>query len=223
MNRRYCSFEPIVVPYTLKRPICWDEQFSRKAPIDVEIGFGMGEVLIRSARQSPDRNHIGIEQHWERIYKTLRAITIEQSLQQGPLCGNIRILKLDARLCFERLFGCRSIDSVVCLFPCPWPKKGHVKHRLFTNAFLRLVNNRLKNGGQLKIVTDYYPYYEWILDQSSKTGFHVETSTALSQYGTKFERKWREEGQEEFFELKLTKKKHLAVPVKKDTILKSYV
>ena len=222
MTKKNCSFKPVVSPYALKKPINWIEQFGRSAPIDVEIGFGMGEVLMRLAQENPGRNYVGIEQHWERIYKTLRAIMLQQSVDFDKL-DNIRILKVDARIVFERLFPPKSIDTIYCLFPCPWPKKSHIKHRLFTNDFLRLLNNRLSRDGMLKIVTDFYPYYEWVLQQSEHTGFNVEPKTIEPRYGTKFERKWLDEGQKKFFELNFIKKRHIVVPVKEDCILKNYV
>lgn len=221
MNKKDCSFEPIISPYALKRPVNWGEQFNRRASIDVEIGFGMGEVLMQAAQRSPERNFIGIEQRWERVYKTLCAITRKQSSDQDTL-KNIRILKIDAHVVFERLVAQKTIDFIYCLFPCPWPKKGHIKHRLFSNGFLRLLNSRLKKGGQIKIVTDFYPYREWILEQAGRTGFQIETKTVSAQYNTKFEKKWKEEGQEKFFELGFLKKRHINVPHKKDTPLKSY-
>jgi len=221
MNKKYCSFEPIISPHVLKRPINWDEQFNRCASIEVEIGFGMGEVLMQMARRSPDRNFIGIEQHWERIHKTLLAITREQDNDQNVF-KNIRILKTDARVVFERLIAQKTIDSIYCLFPCPWPKKGHIKHRLFSNNFLRLLNSRLKKNGTLKIITDFYPYHQWILEQIDHTGFQIEIRAVASQYNTKFEKKWKEEGQEKFFELNFFKKRHINVSHKKDSPLKSY-
>jgi len=221
MKSKYCSFKPLISPHSLKKPINWGEQFSRRAPLNVEIGFGMGEVLTRVAEASPEKNFVGIEQHWERVCKTLRVMTKQRSIAPGGP-ENIRILKVDARVVFERLFASKSVDTVYCLFPCPWPKKGHIKHRLFSNDFLRLLNNRLKKGGTLKIVTDYYPYFEWVLGQVKRAGFQAQTKTTQPQYDTKFERKWREEGQEEFFELNLHKKRHIEVPLKKDVALKSY-
>lgn len=221
MTRKYCSFQPVVMPYMLGKPVNWSEQFEHPAPLHVEIGFGMGEVLMRMAQGDPDKNFLGIEQHWERIYKTLRAITRARLTDPGAL-RNIRILKIDARVVFERLFAPEGIDAIYCLFPCPWPKKGHVKHRLFTREFLKLLNNRLKKGGGLKIVTDYYPYYEWVLGQSARTGFKIETGTVAPVYDTKFERKWAGEGQKEFFQLNFIKKRHIVVPALEEHVLKSY-
>lgn len=221
MKSDHCSLRPLVSPYDLKRPIEWREQFNRLAPTDVEIGFGMGETLLRMAHEAPERDFIGIEQQWERICKTLRVMTRTQAAAPG-IFANVRILKVDARVAFERLFAPQSIDTVHCLFPCPWPKKRHVRHRLFNTGFLRLINNRLKENGMVRIVTDFYPYFEWVLDQSRRTGFRVETETVRPRYGTKFERKWRDEGQEEFFKLDFFKDKHVEAPVKKDVALESY-
>ena len=210
-------FKPLVAYHNVGHPADWDMQFDRKAPLDVEIGFGMGEFLVRSAKNSPERNIIGFEQIWERVVKTLKRIRREAGLLE-----NIRILRMDVRVSLERLFGQRSIDNVYCLFPCPWPKKGHIKHRLFSTEFLKLVNSRLKAKGNLKIVTDFYPYYEWVLEQSKETGFKVTENTVQPQYDTKFERKWMEAGQEEFYEINMHKVRHVDVPVRKDVKLRSY-
>lgn len=212
MTVKIRSLKPIVPFYQLKRPIQWTQIFSQRSPLDVEIGFGMGEVLLREAANNPDRNYIGIEQHWERICKTLKKINVD----------NIRIIQEDVRAAFKRLFDSQSIDFVFCLFPCPWPKKGHVKHRLFSNQFLKLINSRLKKNGELKIVTDFYPYFEWVLEQGEGAGFRISTEKIEPQFGTKFERKWQKEGQDKFFEINMQKIKHIEMDVEEDVELKIY-
>ncbi len=212
-------FSAIIPYYQIQRPVSWQEQFGRRAPLEVEIGSGLGEFLIRSALAYPRRDYVGIELNWERICKTLKGITAQH--QPGGL-KNIRLLKIDARVALERLFLPQSIDRVHCLFPCPWPKKGHVKHRLFSNAFLKLMNSRLKREGQVKIVTDFLPYREWILGEMEGSGFEAAARTIEARYDTKFERKWQNEGQKEFYELDLTKTESIAVPVREDTPLQAY-
>jgi tRNA (guanine-N7-)-methyltransferase len=217
MKSKYYSLKPFISPYTLDKPVDWGRPFNRSAPLDVEIGFGMGEMLRRMAEQSPERNFIGIEQHWERVCKTLRTMVGREDLY-----ARVRILKVDARVAFERLIAPESVDNIYCFFPCPWPKKSHIKYRLFSNGSLRLFNNRLKGAGTIKIVTDFHPYIEWVLAQAQETGFQGEVKTVRPRYDTKFERKWRDEGQEEFFELSFRKEKHIEVPVEEDIHLKSY-
>lgn len=214
------SLSPLVDFYSTDKPIQWDKIFHRQAPLQVEIGFGMGEVLLRKAQESPEINFIGIEYNWERIYKTIKSIDrINRSKAQ---LNNIRILRLNAWAAFERLFQEQSVQHIYSLFPCPWPKKSHIKHRLFSREFLQLLNNRLHAGGTLQIVTDYFPYFEWIKEQNDPIYFFLQEDGIKPRFGTKFERKWLEEGQEEFFELNLLKNQHIHCRVKEDVELKSY-
>lgn len=223
MNPQGSFFQPLVSCHQIQRPIAWEEQFGRSAALEVEIGFGLGECLLRSAKNNPHCDYVGIEQHWERIHKTLRRIAELQEAGSFPRpLQNIRILKIDARIAFERLFVPRTIDRVCCLFPCPWPKKSHIRHRLFSKEFLKLLNSRLKSNGQVQIVTDFSPYAQWILQQLKGTGFQITQEMITARYDTKFERKWAQGGQEKFFELTLVKKRHVEVPLKEDVLLESY-
>ncbi len=221
MNRRV-SLKPLIeLPLSGPYPFDWTQEFNRQAPLEVEIGFGNGEFLIRRAQENPLINLLGIEQNWERIRKALRSIeTVQRPSSLG--LSNIRIVRLDAHLIFERFLAENSLDYVYCLFPCPWPKRGHIKYRLFSNNFLRLLNNRLKKNGEVKIVTDFYPYVEWISAESKNTGFRLETKIISARYNTKFERKWSGQGQKEFFEINLKKEEHQILPFEKGIPLKSY-
>jgi len=175
------------------------------------------------AQNNPKRNYLGIEQDWERIFKTVRHI--DRLNRQGgakKIIQNVRVIRVDARVAFERLFKNRTVERIYCLFPCPWPKKNHIKHRLFSTDFLKLVNSRLKKNGQVLIVTDHQPYGEWILEQAKQTGFSVKADRVQPQFNTKYERKWREGGQEEFYEICLYKQSHLPVPIKKDVQVQSF-
>lgn len=203
------SLKNFVSQHDVLRPVDWDKIFTSRAPLDLEIGCGNGEFIQKIAGDEQKRNFVGIDQQWERICKTLNKISASD-------LTNVRILLVDVRIALERLFKQRSIENIYCLFPCPWPKKKHIKHRLFSNDFLRLANSRLKDGGTLKIVTDFKPYEEWVLEEVGSSGFSVKTRTVSPQYDTKFERKWVEGGQKKFFEVLLKKNKHINVPVKKD-------
>jgi tRNA (guanine-N7-)-methyltransferase len=212
----------LLSPYHLERPVEWSTRFAVSRPLDVEIGFGLGEYLIRLAQQEPDRNFIGIEQDWQRIHKALRNIErVRRSSAEDTLL-NLRLLHVDAWVAFERLFGIKSIHRIIALFPCPWPKKKHFKHRLFSRDFLKLLNSRLIDGGQVNIVTDDKIFLEWILAETADTGFEAATEVIEPRFDTKFERKWREAGQQEFFAIELKKEKHLTVPVVEDCELKIY-
>lgn len=216
-----CSLQPLIPHYERQRPLDWAHEFSLSQALNVEIGFGVGEFLIRSALESAQQNFIGIEENWERTFKTLKIIDEQKKSQPGDL-ENVRLLHMDAVVAFERLFREKTIDIIYSLFPCPWPKKGHVKNRLFSQKFLCLFNSRLKDSGRLKIVTDFKPYFDWILEEIEGTGFKAAVQTAPAKYDTKFERKWMKAGQHEFYEIELHKINHIAYPTKEDVEVKSY-
>jgi tRNA (guanine-N7-)-methyltransferase len=215
MKAFYISLKPFLNHGALSRPTDWSGVFANDFPLEVEIGFGNGEYLERLSRQNPQVNFVGFEQYCERIHRTLRKLS-----RTG--LDNVRVLRLDARAGFERYFNPRTIARVHCLYPPPWPKKSDAKHRLFTADFLRLVNSRLADGGVLKIVTDHRPYIDWINENIPDTGFSVESKNIRADYGTKFEKKWVEGGQSEFYELLLTKQSHMPVGLKEDSSMQSY-
>lgn len=212
---RYISLQPFVPWREQERPIDWREIFGREGPLEVEIGFGNGEHLVRMAQRYPESNLIGIESSWESTQRALRRLA-----QVG--IPNVRLLQIDARTAFDRLFREKSVDRVYALYPCPWPKERHVKHRLFSKTFLQRVNNRLSPQGRLQIVTDHPLYAEWIVGESKGCGFGVDLQKRPARFGTKYERKWQKVGQEEFFEITLVKQKHLPSPIKEDIPLKTY-
>ncbi|MBF0330385.1 MAG: tRNA (guanosine(46)-N7)-methyltransferase TrmB [Candidatus Omnitrophica bacterium] len=189
--------------------------FGRRAPIEVEIGFGTGEYLVRIARDFPGTNFLGFEQCANRAIKTLRKI------HDGDL-KHVRIMRMDAVWGLRYLFPEKSLSRVHCLFPCPWPKKRHAKHRLFSTQILQLINSRLIDGAQLYIVTDHRPYFEWILEHVPGSGFEIGSDIIPAKFGTKFERKWAEAGQSEFFELTLTKVAHQHGFVPEKVEMKTY-
>jgi tRNA (guanine-N7-)-methyltransferase len=216
MKAFYISLKPFLNHGTLSRPTQWSTVFADKNPLEVEIGFGNGEYLARLSLQNPNINFIGFEQYCERIHRTLRKLS-----RTG--LDNVRVLRLDARAGFERYFNPKTIARVHCLYPPPWPKKSDSKHRLFTTDFLKLINSRLVDGGVLIIVTDHYPYIDWVGQNIQGTGFSVEFKNIPANYGTKFEKKWVAGGQSEFYELLLTKHTHIPVGLKEDSTLQSYL
>lgn len=193
----------------LQRPISWQDIFGRQAPLVVEIGFGDGEYLIASAEKNPDKDFIGVEINGGLIRKALRLIAAKD-------LKNVRLLKVHTTIALEYLFEKNSLSEIYALFPFPWPKKRHHRHRLFNTKFLKLANNRLKARGTFMVTTDYKPYFDWILKQNKDTGFRLKKHQIKPQFHTRFERKWREEGQKRFFQLVFIKKTHKKILAKKE-------
>ena len=201
MKDRYLALGPVVAWKERSRPLDWSAEFGRQARLEVEIGFGNGEYLVRRAASHPDLDLVGIELTWGSLRRALRKLHQEQ-------VSNARLLWEDARVALSFTFAPASIDRVYALFPCPWPKKRHAKNRLFRQEFLRLVNSRLRPEGTLTVVTDHAAYRDQIVEEAPPGGF-VPTVTAIGpEHHTKYERKWQEGGQVEFYRLDLTKTTH---------------
>lgn len=216
MTPFYVSLKPLLDSRRFQDPVNWKEIFGNDNPVELEIGFGNGEYLAKLSEERPEINFVGFEEYCHRIHRTLRKLSRNTS-------QNARIFRMDIRPALNYLFAPNSLQYIHCLYPPPWPKKSDIKHRLFTSDFLKLVNSRLILGGVLKIVTDHYPYMVWIQENIEGTGFSKEFKKIAASYDTKFEKKWVGTGQKEFYELLLTKKDPIDVPVKKEMMLKHYI
>ncbi|WP_246100651.1 tRNA (guanosine(46)-N7)-methyltransferase TrmB [Tepidimonas alkaliphilus] len=145
-----------VLPY---RPHPLDPQavFGRRAPLILEIGFGMGEATAQIARSRPDEDFLGCEVHEPGVGALLKRI--------GELAlTNVRIVQHDAVEVLQHMIAPQQLDGVHIFFPDPWHKKRHHKRRLIQPPFVALLTSRLKPGGYVHCATDWQPYAEQMLE-----------------------------------------------------------
>jgi tRNA (guanine-N7-)-methyltransferase len=144
-----------VLPFT-PSPLDAEAVFGRRAPLAVEIGFGMGQATAQIAAAMPDTDFIGIEVHEAGVGALLRAIG-ERGL------GNVRIVRHDAVEVLRQMIAPGTLAGVHLFFPDPWPKKRHHKRRLVQPAFVDLLASRLAPAGYLHCATDWQDYAEQML------------------------------------------------------------
>lgn len=128
-----------------------DALFGRRARRVAEIGFGNGENLLALAASRPQEDFLGIEVHRPGVGRLLL------QLEERAL-GNVRVLCRDAVEVLEHDLRGASLDEILILFPDPWPKKRHHKRRLIQPPFVTLLAERLRDGGVLRLATDWEPY-----------------------------------------------------------------
>ncbi|MBS0445991.1 MAG: tRNA (guanosine(46)-N7)-methyltransferase TrmB [Proteobacteria bacterium] len=134
-----------------------DAVYGRRAPLVVEIGFGMGDATAEIAAAMPGRDFLGIEVHTPGVGALLKRIGAAK-------LTNVRIVQHDAVEVFEQMLAPASLAGVHVFFPDPWHKKRHHKRRLIRPDFVRLLVSRLSSGGYLHCATDWQPYAEQMLE-----------------------------------------------------------
>ena len=152
----------------------------------LEIGFGNGEHLRDLALRHPDSIIIGAEPFMNGVAALLSAITNESTNEILDEYKNIRIWPDDVRKFFtdsNLLF-----DEIWVLHPDPWPKARHEKRRLLNAEFLKLLGTKLSKNGQIIIGTDHYEYFDWIVNETSKTALYA-SFPELSRIHTRYQEK----------------------------------
>jgi tRNA (guanine-N7-)-methyltransferase len=121
--------------------------FGRRAPVILEIGFGMGDATAQVAAAMPDHDFIGIEVHPPGVGALLKRIG-ESGLT------NVRVVRHDAVEVLAQMLPPASLAGVHIWFPDPWHKKRHHKRRLIQPPFVQRLVQHLASGGYLHCATD---------------------------------------------------------------------
>jgi tRNA (guanine-N7-)-methyltransferase len=118
-----------------------------------EIGCGHGHFLAAYARTHPAVTCIGIDIVRERIGRA------ERKRERARL-DNLHFLLAEAGMFLEVLPGNARPSEIFVLFPDPWPKQRHHKHRILQAEFLARVAQRAGQGTRLCFRTDHAPYFQ---------------------------------------------------------------
>jgi tRNA (guanine-N7-)-methyltransferase len=144
--------------------------FGRRAPLVLEIGFGMGDATAQVAAAHPELDLLGVEVHAPGVGALLKRIA-ELGL------GNLRIVRHDAVEVLQQMIAPASLAAVHIWFPDPWHKKRHHKRRLVQPPLVALLADRLAPGGRLHCATDWQPYAEQMREALEAEPRLANTST----------------------------------------------
>jgi tRNA (guanine-N7-)-methyltransferase len=176
-------------------PLAGPAIFGNDRPLEIEVGFGKGLYLVRSATAQPQVNYLGVE--ISRKYQLFVATRVAKRQ-----LSNVRLVCGDARRFFETFLVAASARAVHVYFPDPWWKQRHQKRRLFTAEFAAECARILQPGGQLHCATDVADYYEVMTGLLAEVPALRLLPTPVEKdpehdldYLTNFERKFRRAGQ----------------------------
>ena len=122
-------------------------------PVVLEVGCGHGHFLEAYAMAHPAITCVGIDIESDRITRARRK-------RDRSGLTNLHFLRAEARLFLDTLPPEVRFAAVFILFPDPWPKLRHHKHRLMQPDFLAAVAARMTTGGRLYFRTDDRAYFD---------------------------------------------------------------
>ncbi len=131
--------------------------FGRVSDVVVEVGFGMGGSLVEMAKNSPEKDFIGIEVHPPGVAKLMM-------LAQEAEVKNIRVFCDDAIEVMANCIPNNSVSTFQLFFPDPWHKKKHNKRRIVQASFSEKIAQILKPSGTFHMATDWEPYAEHMME-----------------------------------------------------------
>lgn len=125
--------------------------FGRTAPLIVEIGSGQGHAIVHAAAADPGSDFIAVE-----VFKAGLARTMLDADRADV--RNLRVVEANAPEVLEHLLPEASVDELWMFFPDPWHKHKHTKRRLVAPPFPDLAARVLRDGGLLRLATDWEDY-----------------------------------------------------------------
>lgn len=126
--------------------------FSSPASFVWELGCGHGHFLTAYAAAHPTKICVGVDIVGERIERAVRK-------RHRAGLPNLHFLHAEAGLFLDALPPGAAFSDVFVLFPDPWPKLRHRKHRIMRPDFLDRVAGRGAPDCRLFFRTDYEPYF----------------------------------------------------------------
>ncbi|RKF15673.1 tRNA (guanosine(46)-N7)-methyltransferase TrmB [Alginatibacterium sediminis] len=173
-NRQQNALENLGPKYLLEvgeQFLDFELVFGRRAPVVLEIGFGMGRSLVEMAKSQPEKDFIGIEVHRPGV-----GACIADADEQGV--ENLRVFAHDAIEVLQKAIPEQTLSTLQLFFPDPWHKKRHNKRRIVQSEFAQQVRNKLIDGGVFHMATDWENYAEHMLEVMSQApGYQNLSST----------------------------------------------
>jgi len=184
-----------------EKGIDWEHEFTNNCPIALEIGCGMGNFIIETAKRNPTVNFIGVERVKMVIVAGARKVREWNAADNEPI-ENVRFVLGEAAT-LEDIISEGELSRIYINFCDPWMrKKKWAKRRLTHRGFLDMYKKFLKPGGEIHFKTDSKELFEFSVNELIECGWKLKNLTldlhnsewAAGNVMTEYEKKFSEQG-----------------------------
>jgi len=148
------AFDPWLPGNNLTEVYDWEKVFAERRTLEIELGAGDGSFMMEWARRHPQTNFVALERLLGRVKKIAKR-SVRENLR------NVRALRLESAYFLKYLCPAESVSVLHVMFPDPWPKRKHHRHRLVQPEFIEACHKVLQSGGTLRFTTDHQDYFLW--------------------------------------------------------------
>ena len=163
----------------LTRKWKWNEYFANANDIVLEIWTWLWNFFAKQVQENQDKNFIWLEIRYKRLW-----LTQEKSLwNKATYAYNSAHKHLENNFCLLKIywqdiyniFAKDELSECYILFPDPWAKKkSQRKNRLLQRNFLHDLYEVTKLWGTCTIRTDHCEYFDFALEELSKTDWKIQ-------------------------------------------------
>lgn len=178
----------------------WAEFFSKKQPMELEVGCGKGTFVAEKALRNPDINFIAMDIKSDMLGVGRRNI-VKRFENSGREVDNVALVAHNVDLIYKVISEDDKFDRIYINFCNPWPRGKHNKRRLTHPTKLNLYKSFLKKGGEIHFKTDNDELFEDSLEYFTSCGFRLDKvvrdlhhSDVEGNIVTEHERMFSEEG-----------------------------
>ena len=143
--------------------------FCNDNPIVLELACGKGEYTTGLAPHFPEKNFIGVDKKWDRMWVWLQDVREKLLNNAGFLRTIIHHL--------DRFFAPGEVEEIWIVHPDPRPKKADARRRLTHPRFLSLYEQILIVGWLIRLKTDDLDLFAYSLDMFVQEWWEVLVQT----------------------------------------------
>ncbi len=153
----------------------WNDAFSKKQPLYLEIGCGKGGFAGQLALKNPDKNIIALDIKVDMLGVGRRTIVklFEQAGKSESDITNLLLVKYNVEMLDKIITPQDKIDRLFINFCNPWPRAKHKKRRLTYYKKLEMYKTFLKEDSEIRFKTDDDELFDESIEYFEQSGYEI--------------------------------------------------